>query len=108
MGILGSVDSAHPGVVADQPLTKFLFRISNFFDEKNAFKVISRPSHCFLIVIIEMPLRLPASMLYTVEGVKPDKLAGSLILMLRSWHISRNHFLISWASFQNKLLKSSA
>ena len=48
---------------------------------KNSPKVILRPSHNILIVVIEILFLLESSILYTVEGVTPDMLASSLVVI---------------------------
>ena len=51
---------------------------------------MSSPSHSFLIRLIVTSLRRPSSMLYTVEGVTPERYASSLGHMFRWSSISRN------------------
>jgi len=48
---------------------------------KNSPGLMSSPSHSFLIRLIVTSLRRPSSMLYTVVGVTPDRLANSLGLI---------------------------
>ena len=50
--------------------------ISNSSVEKNSPSVISKPSQNFLIVRIEMSLRLEYIMLYAVDGITPE---GNLV-----------------------------
>ena len=59
---------------------------------KNSPKVISRPSQSFFTRLTETSRRLGSSILYTLDGVMPARLASSLGLMLRSLQISRKRF----------------
>ena len=61
---------------------------SNSTVEKNSPKLISNPSQNFLIVTIEISLRLGSIMLYAVEGVTPERYANSLIFISLSLHNS--------------------
>ena len=55
---------------------------------KNSPNVISRPSQSFFTRLTETSLRRGSSILYTLEGVTPLRLASSLVFMLRSFIIS--------------------
>lgn len=56
---------------------------------KNSLSVISRPSQSFLMVVMEISRRFGSSILYTVDGVTPERTASSLIRISRWKQSSR-------------------
>lgn len=60
--------------------------------EKNSPSVISRPSQNFLIVTIEISLRFLSIILYAVEGVTPERVASSFVLIPLSLHNSLRQY----------------
>lgn len=83
---------------------------SNSGVEKNSPSVIPSPSQSFLMVTIEISLRLLSSMLYTVEGVTPESVASSFGFMARSLHNCTKRFttiLQSWTPPPRRNLSAS-
>ena len=72
-------------------------RLSNSAVEKKSPSVMSSPSHNFLIVMIDKSLRLLSIILYTVDGVTPDRVASSFALMPLALQTSRKR--LTTASF---------
>ena len=62
---------------------------SNMGAVKKSLKEMSKPSQSFLMVVMEISRRLGSSILYTVEGVTPERFASSLIRIPRWIHSSR-------------------
>ena len=54
-----------------------------------------KPSHNFLTVITDKSLRVLSIILYTVDGVTPDKVANSLYLIFLSLHNCWNRRMIA-------------
>lgn len=62
---------------------------------KNSVMVMFSPSQSFLTVITDKSLRVSSIMLYTVDGVTPDRVANSLYLMFCSLHSCWNRWTIA-------------
>lgn len=60
---------------------------SNSGEEKNSPSDIFRPSQSFLIVVIDISLLRASTILYTVDGVKPEHVASSFKCMFLSLQI---------------------
>ena len=81
---------ANPNIAA--PYRISCSKPSNSGVLKNSPKVISRPSQSFFTRLTETSRRLGSSILYTLDGGMPARLASSLGLMLRSLQIWRKRF----------------